>query len=94
MVINNKLVIIFKFEGDGRDIDCLVNRERDISYNDDCSLWAADLTLLDGDKDLTTDEYLLMGYCDENGNPTTEDMFIRVDGGRKIIEDIKILECE
>lgn len=85
---------MFKFEGDGRQIDCLVNPEVDMDFNDDSSWWRAGLSLLDGDKELTTDEYLLIGDCDNNGKPTTENMFIRVDGGRKIIEDIKILECE
>lgn len=94
MVIKSKLVIMFKFEGDGRDIDCLVNPEIDIDFCDDSTWWMAQLALLDGDNELTTDEYLLFGDCDENGKPTTENMFIRVDGGRKIIDEIKILECE
>lgn len=85
---------MFKFEGDGRQIDCLVNPAVDMDFNDDSSWWCAGLSLLDGDKELTTDEYLLIGDCDNNGKPTTDNMFIRVDGGRKIIEDIKILECE
>ncbi len=94
MVITNILVIMFRLNGDGREIECLVNRERDMSFNDDSTWWNADLDLLDGDEEVTDDEYTLIGNCDDKGNPTTEDMFIRVGGGRLNINEIKIIKCE